>query len=104
MNKMVMELELSSNKLCLINNGTDGIPARLTFVGSYSIGGPDNEDLSANVYAYTNKREDNGRVYCCSFMVRIGDTFDFYYRDGLWEIEDLVAALRSHHGYKKATG
>lgn len=104
MDKKKVESELSSNRLCFINKGIDAIPSPLTYVGSYPIGGPDNEDLDACVYAYTEKRKDNGRVFCCSFMVRIGDSFDYYYRDSLYEIEDLVKALRIRHGHKGSAG
>jgi len=93
--------ELNSNKLDLGNCGTDGIPAPLLYVGNYSIGGPDDEDLTAHLLAYTGKTSVHGAKKCCySFMVRIGDSYTYYYRDHLCEVDDLISALRAKHGYK----
>lgn len=100
MDKTAIAKELSRNKLDLSTQGTVGIPAELIRIGDYSIGGPDNEDLGVTVWAFTQKRGGPEQTYCSAFMVKIDNSLTYYYRDLLFEVDNLVAALRAHHGYK----
>jgi len=99
MDKKQVERQLSWNKLNLSNCGTDGFPSELINVGIFGIGGPSNEDENAIVFAFT-KKGAKGK-YCSSFLVRVGDSFTYYYRDYFEDVNELIAALRAHNGYKQ---
>ena len=98
MDKKQVERQLSWNRLDLGNCGTDGFSAELIKVGLFGIGGPSNEDMNAIVFAFTTKGIQG--KYCSSFLVRVGDSFTYYYRDYFEDVNELIAALRAHHGYK----
>ena len=92
--------ELETNKLVLVNQGTSGIPAKLTHVGGFSTG--DLDDEWAEVYAYTDERK--GKMVCTSFLVRdCSFHFVYYYRDHLFQVPDLVSAMRARNALANKT-
>ena len=92
--------ELETNKLVLVNQGTSGIPAKLTHVGGFSTG--DLDDEWAEVYAYTEERK--GKIVCTSFLVRdCSCSFVYYYRDHLFQVPDLVSAMRARNALANKT-
>lgn len=92
--------ELETNKLVLCEKGTDGIPAKLTHVGGFSTGDLDEE--WAEVYAYTDERK--GKMVCTSFLVKdCSGRFVYYYRDFLFEIPELVSAIKARNALEKKT-
>lgn len=92
--------ELETNKLVLVNQGTSGIPAKLTHVGGFSTG--DLDDEWAEVYAYTEERK--GKIVCTSFLVRdCSFHFVYYYRDHLFQVPDLVSAMRARNALANKT-
>ena len=92
--------ELETNKLVLVNQGTSGIPAKLTHVGGFSTG--DLDDEWAEVYAYTEERK--GKIVCTSFLVQdCSGHFVYYYRDHLFQVPDLVSAMRARNALANKT-
>lgn len=92
--------ELETNKLVLVDQGTSGIPAKLTHVGGFSTG--DLDDEWAEVYAYTEERK--GKIVCTSFLVRdCSCHFVYYYRDHLFQVPDLVSAMRARNALANKT-
>ena len=92
--------ELETNKLVLVDQGTSGIPAKLTHVGGFSTG--DLDDEWAEVYAYTEERK--GEIVCTSFLVQdCSCRLVYYYRDHLFEVPDLVSAMRARNALANKT-